>query len=55
VPFVADGLIRDLRFENPVGQNFTVMPTGMHSSGCPAYLTNWVPPRLDVLEPRARP
>ena len=49
VPYVDGGRIRDLRFENPVGQNFTTMSLE-GGPGCPAYLTNWQPPRADVLE-----
>ena len=47
-PFVDGGRIRDLRFENPVGQNFTVMSLD-GGSGCPKHLTDWQPPRADVL------
>jgi hypothetical protein len=49
VPFVADGRIVDLRFETPVGQNFTSMSIDGTPAGCPAYLTDWPPPRADVL------
>ena len=48
VPYIEGGRIRDLRFENPVGQNFTPMALGSESS-CPGYLTDWVPPRADIL------
>jgi inner membrane protein len=48
VPYIEGGRIRDLRFENPVGQNFTPMSLGSES-GCPAYLTDWAPPRTDIL------
>jgi inner membrane protein len=50
VPYVADGFIRDLRFENPIGQNFTPMRLDNGSRGCPKYLTRWELPRRDVLE-----
>jgi inner membrane protein len=50
VPYVADGMIRDLRFENPIGQNFTPMRVDDGSKGCPKYLTHWEMPRRDVLE-----
>ena len=50
-PYVADGLIRDLRFENPIGQNFTPMRIDDGRRGCPNYLTHWEMPRRDVLEP----
>ena len=49
VPYVANGVIADLRFENPVGQNFTPMVLDSGSPGCPAFMTNWEPPRRDVL------
>jgi inner membrane protein len=48
VPYVAKGSIADIRFEHPIGQNFT--PTVL-SGSCPAYLTNWDWPRRDVLAP----
>jgi inner membrane protein len=50
VPYVADGVIRDLRFENPIGQNFTPMRLDDGSLSCPKYLTHWELPRRDVLE-----
>jgi inner membrane protein len=50
VPHVASGVIRDLRFENPVGQNFTPMAVDAGSRGCPTHLTHWELPRRDVLE-----
>lgn len=49
VPYVANGRIADLRFETPIGQNFTSMPIDGTPAGCPAYLTDWEPPRTDVL------
>ena len=50
VPYVASGVIRDLRFENPIGQNFTPMAIDEGSRGCPRFLTHWELPRRDVLE-----
>ena len=50
VPHVADGRIADLRFENPIGQNFTPMTL---DGGCPSFLTDWQLPRNDVLAPRS--
>jgi inner membrane protein len=47
VPYVADGVILDLRYENPLGQNFT--PTALGVGGCPRLLTDWTWPRRDVL------
>jgi inner membrane protein len=49
-PHVANGVIADLRFENPIGQNFTPMRLDNGSQGCPAYLTSWEPPRRDLLQ-----
>lgn len=50
VPYVEGGRIRDLRFENPLGQNFTPMSLEGGGAGCPNYLTAWEPPRADVLD-----
>jgi inner membrane protein len=49
VPHVADGTIADLRFEHPIGQNFTPMAVGTGARGCPAHVTDWQLPRRDVL------
>jgi inner membrane protein len=49
VPYVANGRIADLRFENPIGQNFTPMAIGEAAGACPPYLTDWEWPRRDVL------
>jgi inner membrane protein len=51
VPYVANGWIADLRYENPIGQNFTPMAVDAGSRGCPAHLTDWQMPRHDVLAP----
>ena len=48
VPYVTDGYIVDLRFETPIGQNFTRMIVDAPSRGCPAHLTHWELPRQDV-------
>jgi inner membrane protein len=50
VPYISGGRILDLRYETPVGQNFTPMIVDSESAGCPAYLTRWEPPRRDVLD-----
>ena len=50
VPHVERGFIHDLRFENPIGQNFTPMVVDDGSRGCPKYLTHWELPRRGVLE-----
>lgn len=49
IPHVANGSIADLRFEHPIGQNFTPMAVATASGSCPAYGTNWEPPRRDIL------
>ena len=51
VPYVANGRIADLRFEHPVGQNFTPMPIETGDGGCPSHVTAWELPRRDVLLP----
>jgi inner membrane protein len=48
-PYVANGLIADLHFEQPIGQNFTSMAVDTGSRACPAHVTDWEPPRRDVL------
>ena len=53
VPYLANGTIADLRFEHPVGQNFTPMALDAGGRGCPSYVTSWRPPRTDVLQPAA--
>jgi inner membrane protein len=58
IPHVVSGTIMDLRFEHPIGQNFTPMAVGDAGGArrCPAYLTNWELPRRDVIEsPVQRP
>ena len=52
IPQVAGGRIVDLRFENPIGQNFTPMAIDTGSASCPGYLAPWEWPRRDVLGPR---
>jgi inner membrane protein len=54
VPYVANGTIVDLRFENPIGQNFTPMALDPAAERCPRYVTHWELPRRDVLEGTAR-
>ena len=51
VPYVSNGRIVDLRFEHPIGQNFTPMTlnTAAGTPSCPRYVTNWELPRRDVL------
>jgi inner membrane protein len=48
VPSVSNGSIVDLRFENPIGQNFTPMALDAGRE-CPKYVTHWEWPRRDVL------
>ena len=45
-PHVVNGYILDLRFEHPIGQNFT--PTTLNGA-CPSLRTSWEWPRRDVL------
>jgi inner membrane protein len=52
MPYVANGWIADLRFENPIGQNFTPMAIGEAARACPSYLSDWEWPREDVLADR---
>lgn len=49
LPHVANGAIVDLRFERPVGQNFTRMAVARGADECPRYVTSWERPRRDVL------
>jgi len=48
-PYVANGSIADLRFEHPIGQNFTPMAVGTDARACPSHVTGWELPRHDVL------
>jgi inner membrane protein len=48
-PALGEGVISDLRFGNSVRGNFTVMPIDDGQTLCPPHLTNWTPPRSDVL------
>ena len=47
-PFVSDDRVADLRFENPFRANFSSM-TVLAASGCPSNVTDWDPPRRDLL------
>jgi inner membrane protein len=49
VPYVDDGRVVDLRFETPVGQNFTSMSVDGRATACPRFLTAWEAPRAYVL------
>jgi inner membrane protein len=52
VPFLDDGHIVDLRFNNPLGANFSAMEIDDDlPAGCPSRLTSWAWPRGDVLAP----
>jgi hypothetical protein len=45
-------VISDLRYSGPDRPNFTTMPIGPRPGGaCPRHLTNWRPPRADLLFP----
>lgn len=47
-PFVRDGTIADLRFDNVRG-NFTAMAVTAEDRSCPPAMTSWGMPRADVL------
>ena len=51
-PYVREGVIRDLRFDNGAG-NFTAMEVAPEGAarGCPPHMTSWAMPRLDLLRP----
>ena len=50
VPFIEHGRIVDLRFDNPIGGNFSAMAIGGDDpTACPSNLTGWEWPRADVL------
>ena len=50
-PEIRDNVISDLRYSGPDRPNFTTMPIGPRPGGvCPANLTDWRPPRTDLLE-----
>jgi len=52
VPYVADGRIADLRFDNPLRDNFSAMEIAAPSGGgCPTNVPGWQAPRADVLSP----
>jgi inner membrane protein len=54
VPYLDNGRMLDLRFEAPLGQNFTSMAVD-GPVGCPRFLTAWEPPRADVLMDSRQP
>jgi hypothetical protein len=49
-PIVRGNLILDLRFDTGLRSNFTAMPLDAPVTECPANITDWAPPRTDVLE-----
>ena len=49
MPHVANGSIADLRFEHPIGQNFTRMAVETSAHACPSHVTGWELPRRDVI------
>jgi inner membrane protein len=54
-PEVRGNMISDLRYSGPDRPNFTTMPIGQWSSGaCPRYLSDWRPPRTDLLQGASR-
>ena len=49
-PELKGNVISDLRYSSPDRPNFTTMPIGPRPGGtCPRNLTNWRPPRADLL------
>lgn len=50
-PWLGDGRIADLRYQNPVRENFSAMPLGPPSPACPPNLTRWEKPRRDLFGP----
>jgi len=49
-PEIRDDVVSDLRYSGPDRPNFTTMPIGPRPGGaCPANLTDWRPPRADLL------
>ena len=54
-PEVRGNTISDLRYSGPDRPNFTTMPIGQWSSGaCPRHVTDWRPPRTDLLFPNGQ-
>lgn len=51
VPLLAGGRLADLRFENPLRENFTSLDVDPPSPDCPAALTRWEMPRVDLFGP----
>jgi len=49
-PEIQDNVISDLRYSGPDRPNFTTMRMGpRRGDACPRHLTNWRPPRADLL------
>jgi inner membrane protein len=49
-PEISGNVISDLRYSGPDRRNFTTMPISDWPGGaCPRHLTNWQPPRADLL------
>ena len=52
-PEIEASVISDLRYSGPDRPNFTTMPLGPRPGGaCPEHLTDWRPPRADLLGER---
>lgn len=51
-PFIRQGALVDLRFENGTRGNFSAMPLGPAGDivSCPPYVTPWATPRADLLD-----
>lgn len=56
-PFVRNGALVDLRFENGGRRNFTALPldAAEDAAGCPPYMTPWGTPRADFLQLQPAP
>lgn len=50
-PWLGEGQIADLRYQNPMRGNFSTMPLGPPSPDCPPNLTRWEMPRRDLFGP----
>jgi len=49
VPYIDNGRLLDLRFDNPLRGNFSAMD--IDGAGCPSNVPSWSPPRADLIEP----
>lgn len=49
IPFLSETALFDLRFENPVSDNISVMRRNPPQPVCPEHIPEWTPPRADIL------